>query len=377
MMCSIRTFSLFILLLIPVTLATAQPPNPDVQTVVAEGFGGGEDSLRARDDAINDALRRAVEQAVGTFVDAGTLTENYELIADKILTKAGGYVRSYKILSEEEIDGVLQITIRADVITAPIQNDLIALELLKQRLGYPRVMVIGTEHIDGQPSDSRNVATAIENFLAGKGVDLVDAEFVELGKARDVALAVDDFVQAQALGQRFGAEVIITYKANADHTGSEIIYGNLFEKYRANVTTRIVKVDTAALMASVSESDIGAAGSRPSGARKAMENTGSTMAPTILDKTVEAWQRDVEGGTRLELIVQGIDFRTSNDIFLALQEARNITSVGQPQMVKDTVTYQLKGSLQGFGLAQRLIELYPDLEISEVTQNRVKATAKK
>ncbi len=49
-------------------------PGQQVQTITAEGVGvviGGDRAI-ARDQAINDALRKAVEQAVGTLVSSET-----------------------------------------------------------------------------------------------------------------------------------------------------------------------------------------------------------------------------------------------------------------------------------------------------------------
>lgn len=49
------------------------------QTVIAEGVGAvfGNDRAIARDQAIQDALRKAVEQAVGTLVSSETMVQNF------------------------------------------------------------------------------------------------------------------------------------------------------------------------------------------------------------------------------------------------------------------------------------------------------------
>ncbi|HEV8539645.1 MAG TPA: hypothetical protein VGQ60_00645, partial [Nitrospiraceae bacterium] len=49
------------------------------QTVTADGVAGiqGGDKAIARDNAIQDALRKAVEQAVGTMVASETMVENF------------------------------------------------------------------------------------------------------------------------------------------------------------------------------------------------------------------------------------------------------------------------------------------------------------
>jgi hypothetical protein len=48
--------------------------------ITADGVGTiGSDPAAARDKAIEDALRRAVEQAVGTMVESETAVEKYQL----------------------------------------------------------------------------------------------------------------------------------------------------------------------------------------------------------------------------------------------------------------------------------------------------------
>ncbi|MEO0224689.1 MAG: hypothetical protein ABIL76_06330, partial [candidate division WOR-3 bacterium] len=49
----------------------------------------------ARDRAISDALRNAIEQALGTYIESQTIIDNYQLIEDNILSKSKGYVKSY------------------------------------------------------------------------------------------------------------------------------------------------------------------------------------------------------------------------------------------------------------------------------------------
>jgi len=57
------------------------------QTVMAKGIATvfAEDKALARDQAINDALRKAVEQTLGTFVQASTLVQNNMVVEDNIL----------------------------------------------------------------------------------------------------------------------------------------------------------------------------------------------------------------------------------------------------------------------------------------------------
>jgi hypothetical protein len=75
-----------------------------IREVMVEGVSsieGGRKDI-ARDHAIKDDLRKAVEQAVGTFISSETVVENYEVLSDRIYSKAEEYVAEYKVLREKE-----------------------------------------------------------------------------------------------------------------------------------------------------------------------------------------------------------------------------------------------------------------------------------
>src|SRR5262245_65731538 len=88
----------------------------DSKQITAEGVASvGNDPAAARDKAIEDALRRAVEQAVGTIVESETAVENYQLLSDKIYSHSSGYVKDYKVVSEKTEGGLVRVTVAANV----------------------------------------------------------------------------------------------------------------------------------------------------------------------------------------------------------------------------------------------------------------------
>ncbi len=73
---------------VPVSGLAAQDGVP----VTAEGMAvvtAGNTAI-ARDQAVNDAQRKAVEQAVGSMVSSQTVMENYEVLSDSVYTKSNG-----------------------------------------------------------------------------------------------------------------------------------------------------------------------------------------------------------------------------------------------------------------------------------------------
>ncbi|MBI4083951.1 MAG: hypothetical protein HY423_15215, partial [Candidatus Lambdaproteobacteria bacterium] len=98
----------------------------------------------ARRQALVNAQRNAVEQGVGLILDAKSVTQNYQLIQDQVLTSSQGFVTRYTILREGRTpDGQsFSVTIRATVAKELLEDRLSALRILHKRMGQKRVMVV-------------------------------------------------------------------------------------------------------------------------------------------------------------------------------------------------------------------------------------------
>ena len=84
----------------------------DAEIVKVRGRGTGTDKI----EALKDAYRDAVEQAVGLFVDAEQMVNHEELVKNQILTQSNAYIEKYKIAKEKTTaDGLVTVTIIADV----------------------------------------------------------------------------------------------------------------------------------------------------------------------------------------------------------------------------------------------------------------------
>lgn len=84
----------------------------DVEIVKVRGRGIGTTKM----EALKDAYRDAVEQAVGLYVDAEQMVENEDLVKDQILTQSNAYIEKYKIAKEGKSEnGLITVTILANV----------------------------------------------------------------------------------------------------------------------------------------------------------------------------------------------------------------------------------------------------------------------
>ena len=114
----------------------AYAQSPAAQTVLSEGraaIGSAETGgiPAAKQAAVADALRSAVEKVCGVYVRAASVTRNYQLIKDEILTRADGFVVLKEIVRTERAGNIVRVVVRAEVSTRPLAERLKALRLTR------------------------------------------------------------------------------------------------------------------------------------------------------------------------------------------------------------------------------------------------------
>ena len=102
----------------------------DIQVRIerAEGIAAivNDDSVSSRYRAIEDALGKAVEQAVGVMVSEETMTQNHQRLNDRIYKIKQEYIQNYKIISEVTEDSLYRVTVEVAVALGNLKNDLIS-----------------------------------------------------------------------------------------------------------------------------------------------------------------------------------------------------------------------------------------------------------
>lgn len=256
-------FGLLLLLLNWPAGAEAQ----QVQTLTAEGVGVvvGGDRAMARDNAIQDALRKAVEQAVGTMVSSETIVQNFQTLNDRIYTQTQGYIQNYKILSENSGPNLHQVTIQAAVAMGDLQKDLQAVGILLSQVGKPRIMILIAEQSIGKQNytywwghrGEQADLTVAENIIMDrfreKGFDFVDhnAQSKEIKVEPAFRVAELNDRAAVSLGKQADAEVVIVGKALARSIGS--VAGTSMKSVQANISLRAIQTDNGRVLSSGTE----------------------------------------------------------------------------------------------------------------------------
>lgn len=205
------TLSALCLLLATAALAADAVPATVTQEVTGEAAIVAGNKDKARRDARNAALREAVEQVAGVLVTADTLTANAQLVSDRVFANSAGYVRSFETVKEEEARGVLRVTVRAEVGTAQLDQDLQAVQALVAALGSRKLVILTQEQtIDpgNVVTQSSLMATTLTEAFKRDGWTVIDPHFAagKLELAPGVAL---NQAQVKQLGDLSKADYVL------------------------------------------------------------------------------------------------------------------------------------------------------------------------
>lgn len=285
------------------------------QMITADGFAAitGGNKVIARDKAVDDALRKAVEQAVGTMVSSDTMTESYKVIHDKILARTSGYVEKYKILSEGPEGDLYRVRVQAEIGNADLTSDLNSLGLLHVMVEKPKVMVIIDEAIGGlygttgSESIGQAESTIIEKLI-NAGFNVVDADTVRANISRDKALRIleGDNRAAAAEGLKYGAQVVITGKAFSKNAGGKL-YGTNMQSIQATLQARVVRTDTGKVIASKSAQGAQVHIDEMQGGALAIKEASERLSDELIDMIVKQWSGEVYGRSQeITVMITGL-----------------------------------------------------------------------
>jgi hypothetical protein len=316
----------FCMLTVPGLSAWAQ----ETKTVSAEGVASIQGGARdiARDAAIEDAQKRAVEQAIGILIDSQTHVENYQLISDKILSQTKGYIKRYNVTGETVDSNLLRVRINAEVALGRLTDDLTGIGILLGQMHKPRTIAmiaeknIGSEWhgwwwgAQGQQTDFSVVENALMDKFTEKGFEFIDPQVAAKDLRVTAAYRVQDLTVAQArtLGSQVDAEVVITGKALARLYGE---IGGGMKSVQADLTARAVRTDTGQVIAAVTTHAAAVHVSAITAGTDALRKAANEAADELIGKIHALYAKETGGTRPVNITITGLNktqFVTFKDV---------------------------------------------------------------
>lgn len=290
------------------------------RTVAAEGVAAIQGDARdiARDAALEDAQKRAVEQAIGILIDSQTQVENYQLISDKILAQTKGYIKRYNVTSETVDSGLLRVRINAEVALGQLTEDLSGIGILLGRMHKPRTIVMVAEQnighgvyawwlgAHGEQTDISVVENAFMDKFTEKGFEFIDHEIAAKEIKVTGAYRVQDLsvAQAKTLAAQADAEVVIIGKAVAKLYGE---IGGGMKSVQADLSARAVRIDTGQVIASATTHAAAVHISEITAGTEALRKASNQAADEMIEKILAVYSKETGGTRSVNITITGLN----------------------------------------------------------------------
>jgi len=292
----------------------------ETKTVTAEGVAAIQGNARdiARDAAIEDAQKRAVEQAIGILIDSQTEVENYQLISDKILAQTKGYIKQYSVVGETVDGGLLRVRINAEVSLDQLTDDLTGIGILLGRMNKPRTMVLIAEQNvgqgvyawwaepQGQEADMSAVENAFMDRFTSKGFEFIDHEVASKDIKVTKAYRIPNLsvAQAKTLASQVDAEVVIIGKAVAKLYGE---IGSGMKSVQADLTARAVRVDTGQVIATAATHAAAVHISEITAGNDALRKAADDAADDMIAKILAVYAKETGSTRSINITISGLN----------------------------------------------------------------------
>ena len=304
---------LLTLIMLSAHLASAQ----ETKTVSAEGVAAVQQNAVdiARDAAIEDAQKRAVEQAIGIMIDSQTQVENFQVISDKILSQIKGYITRYNVTSETREGVLLRVRINAEVSLGKLNSDLSAIGVLMGQMHKPRTMIMIAEQNMGSEVNawwvgSETDVSVVENSFMDKftekGFAFIDHETASKEIKIAAAYRVRDLTagQAKTLAQQTDAEVVIIGKAVAKLYGE---VGGGMKSAQADLSARAVRTDTGQVIATSTQHAAAVHISDVSAGTEALRKVANLAADDMMTKILAIYSKETGGTRPVSITITGLN----------------------------------------------------------------------
>lgn len=367
-----------LLILAAFASSAAANPAPD-KWITMEGKAAGTNA-NAMEQAKQDALRRAVEQACGVFISGQTQTKDYATVYDKAMAQAQGYISEFKITASRVENGISYCTVNALVSLKSFEEEWARLLHTLESEDNPRciVVIIEDNNVDdaNPPSPGGVAQSIIENSFMKKGIQLMDNTGSSDIRNRDIQVAAqgNDIKKLAAMYGSFKSDVIITGKAEARASGTSELAGRTIYKWSATISIRAYHTDSAQMLMSNSYTATATSVNPNAGGNDALKKCADEYSGAILREMAEAWRKRQQVRRTVQVTLENCTRADYKAFEEAIRAMDGVQGIRMRELVKEVCQTEIEWSYDNERLISRIEELKVGptrYTVTEQTHDRV------
>jgi len=383
-------FLMFFLSVVCIPSKNVQAENQiPTKTIVVIGTGNihGENSARAREQAIANGLVSAVEDVAVELLPPESLARNFQTFNDLLNGQTGKFVQGYRVLAELPLKNTYRVVVEAKVFSSRLKIFLSDAGILLSEKFLPKILVlISEQNIEdrspaywwGQKTNLKkaiSVSTLLKT-MENKGFPIIDYRGIPKNTFNDHTYDKPDLNDHQAvnLGLKVQADVVIIGTSVAKKTPN--IMGQNIRSFKGIVSARAIRTDTGQEIAATMQSAVTANTDDTAGVRDTLSDAGSLAGEALASQIVYAWQKDERQYNLVEIIVEGTDNLVNFEKFRRIiTQMSGVKNLQTKEMKADEVTITLEFQGDGKTLADALmLKTFESIGINiyEVSHNHLK-----
>ena len=333
---------------------------------------------QAKDEALKDAKRVAVQQVLGSLIAARSDVHNFALVSQKVSMKTEGMIEKYEILSASAVsEQEYQVKIRAKVNAALISQTI---EETIAGQGKPRMMVLVDESFQDKKDLNKIAQTELELQFIAQGFPFVDKATVQKILQKNKKKISDALggneKAARELGVDAGAEIILVGSSRVKTAGA--IAGTNLISVQSDINVRVIDINSGKILTAGQEHGAYPHINPESGAVFAVRKAVTPLREKLVADIVKLW--DPNRAQTISLLVTGLTYEQLL-IFRSemLSRVRGVKTINPKGSTGKAAQLEVEFEGTSFDLADRLLQagLSFQLKMGEVKPSVVSVGASK
>jgi len=299
------------------------------------------DISRAQNEAIADAQKKALIQAVGMLMTFDLIEEQFFFLKEVIFDRPADYIESYRVLYDSTLGDHYHITIQSTIAFKELEDYLVTSQFLTPQVKLPRILLMISQQRLGQSFytcwwsfiDPEKELTVVDQVmrdeLQKKGFEVMDHTYrVQENTINKVYGCLDVKLDAiQTLGTQFKADIALVGNAQVELT-DKIEYP-LKKSVQASIIAQAIKIVDGSVVATLDTYIPATEDDEETAQRVALEKASFNLAHQMGEQISLRWVKESKGITLMTLRVSGLshylDFsHLKSDLRKGIPEIQNL-----------------------------------------------------